>query len=253
MSEKPKRRWYQFSLRRLLVFAMLVSIGMCWVGVKLCRARKQRIAVEAIVRAGGFVTYDFVMEGSQPRVPAWLLRLLGCDFLFDVSKVSFGDEALVTTLTHLPNLESLFLTDTQVTDVELEHIKGLTNLEVLGLAFTPVTDAGLENLNGLTKLRYLYLTDTQVTNAGLDNIKGLTDLEFLDLSGTRVTDAGLDSLNALSGLGVLGLDDTQVSDAGIEHLKTFANLELLSVTGTQVTDAGVKELKEALPNVQIYR
>jgi len=42
MTEKRKRRWFQFSLRSVLIFVLLVSIGLSWLGVKLERARRQR-------------------------------------------------------------------------------------------------------------------------------------------------------------------------------------------------------------------
>ena len=40
----------------------------------------------------------------------------------------------------------LFLVDTQVTDVGLEHLKGLTSLRELLLFETQVTDEGVANL-----------------------------------------------------------------------------------------------------------
>jgi hypothetical protein len=42
VTEKRKRRWYQFSLRALLVFVLLVSIGMSWLAVRRQRVRRQR-------------------------------------------------------------------------------------------------------------------------------------------------------------------------------------------------------------------
>jgi hypothetical protein len=40
----------------------------------------------------------------------------------------------------------LYLSDTQVTDTGLEHLKGLTNLERLELNRTQVTDEGVRKL-----------------------------------------------------------------------------------------------------------
>jgi len=50
----------------------------------------------------------------------------------------------------LTTLQELFLSGTQVTDVGLEHIKGLTTLGFVDLGKTRVTDAGLEHLKGLS-------------------------------------------------------------------------------------------------------
>jgi hypothetical protein len=45
--KRRRRRFLQFTVRSLLVFVLLVSIGMSWFAVKLARARRQREAVEA--------------------------------------------------------------------------------------------------------------------------------------------------------------------------------------------------------------
>ena len=61
----------------------------------------------------------------------------------------------------------LVLHNTQVTDVGLVYLGGLTRLEQLFLGETHVTDAGLVHLKGLTKLGHLGLSNTQVTDAGI--------------------------------------------------------------------------------------
>ncbi|MEO2031137.1 MAG: hypothetical protein ABGZ35_03525, partial [Planctomycetaceae bacterium] len=47
---------------------------------------------------------------------------------------------------------SVLLRGEQITDVVLEHLKGMTSLKLLRLEYTQITDAGLENLKGLTSL-----------------------------------------------------------------------------------------------------
>jgi hypothetical protein len=42
---RPKRRWFQYSLRTLLVFMVLASIPMSWLAVKMQQARRQREAL----------------------------------------------------------------------------------------------------------------------------------------------------------------------------------------------------------------
>jgi hypothetical protein len=235
----PKRRWYQFSLRTLLVLMFLAAIGMSWFAVKLHQARWQREAVEAIGKAGGRVTYGFQIteDGLPVRAPqlpgpAWLRKLLGDDLFVDVVEVQaygfrgFGDAEL-EHVEGLKKLRCIYLSETQVTDAGLEHLRDLTRLAVLYLEETQITDAGLERLIGLTNLKELYLDNTQITNAGMKHIEGLTNLEILFLSGTHVTDAGL------------------------EHLKGLTKLQDLYILGTQVTDAGIKKLQEALPNCRI--
>jgi len=55
------------------------------------------------------------------------------------------------------------------------------------LAKTQVGDVGLEHLKGLTTLQRLYLSHTQVNDAGLEHLKDMTALQRLLLSDTRVT------------------------------------------------------------------
>jgi len=204
---KPRRRlrWYQLSLRTLLVVVLVASLGMSWFAVRMQRARKQREVVAAIVEMGGRVTYDYEFDASghyiphpEPPGPAWLRKLLGDDFFTDVRSVRFlGTHVKAAELIHLKGLtrlQRLYLSDTQVTDADLEHLKGLTNLHTLCLDGTRVTDAGLECLKGLTQLQRLDLWATGVTDAGLEHLKGLTNLQSLCLEGTQVTDAGVNNL-----------------------------------------------------------
>jgi hypothetical protein len=49
------------------------------------------------------------------------------------------------------------LSNTWVTDGDLEKIARLTHLESINLAYTKITDSGLENLAPLTKVKSLEL------------------------------------------------------------------------------------------------
>jgi hypothetical protein len=88
---------------------------------------------------------------------------------------------------------------------------------------TDVTDAGMSHLKGLTKLSALYLSQTQLSDTGLAHLKGLTNLSSLDLSYTQVTDSGLPHLKALTNLSGLSLSDTSVTDAGLAQLKELGS------------------------------
>ena len=68
-SSKPRRRWFQYSLRTLLLLMLLVSIGMSWVAVRMQRARRQREAVKGIERLGGGVMYDYQFDQSPSQPP----------------------------------------------------------------------------------------------------------------------------------------------------------------------------------------
>jgi len=262
---KPKRRWFQFSLRTLLVFVLLVSVPLGWFAMKMQRARQQKEAVEVILKVGGEVRYDYefdetgrLIPAAQPAGPLWLRKLLGDDFFCDVIWVDLSatrvtDAGVEHLLKGLTSLEVLWLMDTNVTDVGLEHLQGLNSLNSLGLSGTQLTDAGLEHLESLTSLEHLGLHETSVTGEGFKHLKGLTSLVSLCLRFTNVTDAGLEHLKGLTNLACLDLRSTQVTDDGLENLKGLNCLESLGLAETDVTHEGVQRLQEALPNCYIHR
>lgn len=191
---KPKRRWYRFSLRTLLVVILLLSVLLGWFALKLRQAERQRRAVEAIRKAGGTVFYDYQFHEEsgtttgvrESPVPAWLRELIGEDFFASVAGVGFHD----------PEWSASDSRPTTVDDADavLEHVAGLTGVVCLRLYANQVTDVGMEHLRGLTRLRYLDLSYTQVTDAGLEHLKGLTELGLLQLHGTDVTEEGSEEL-----------------------------------------------------------
>jgi MYXO-CTERM domain-containing protein len=98
-------------------------------------------------------------------------------------------------------LQTLDLSGTKVTDVELKDLAELKNVQLLDLSHTPVTDAGLKDLAGLENLQSLDLSSTNITDAGLMHLKRLKKLWWLSLRNTQVTDAGIKALKeALPGL-----------------------------------------------------
>src|SRR5262245_12117282 len=48
VSEKPKRRWLQFSLRTMLVVMTLASVGLGWLAYERNEVRKRQEAIAAI-------------------------------------------------------------------------------------------------------------------------------------------------------------------------------------------------------------
>jgi hypothetical protein len=139
VTEKRKRRWYQFSLRALLVLVLLVSVGMSWFAAKLEKARRQKEAVQAIGKLGGFVIYEGnrlptgeVPHGA-PRVqapwPSWLETVLGQDFFWDAERVYwYGNcpeltDTVLGYLRDLPGLRLVCLEDTQVTPEGVKKLR----------------------------------------------------------------------------------------------------------------------------------
>ena len=161
---KPKRRWFQFRLRTLMVFVTLCAVVCSWFAVKMQQARRQREAVEAIQNAGGTARYYYevgpdglFMDDAEPPGPAWLRDVLGIDFFSDVFNVRFLAQ---------PRRETTASGGMEHMEV-MEYLARLTKLRRLFLYDVEVTDAGLENISGLTELRELYLLDIPITDADL--------------------------------------------------------------------------------------
>lgn len=193
---KPSRRWFQFSLRTLLILTTVIAALLAWWSYK---AHQQRAAVAALERAGGVVKFDSSLPWTggmyrSPTWPQWLLNYHSRDYFASVDLVWFPPSAGDASLKQNPGLAiagRLNLSDTQVTDAGLKELKGLPALYELALTNTRITDGGLEEIRTLTALRWLGLDNTRVTDSGLEILLGLTHLEFIDLRGTSVTDAGV--------------------------------------------------------------
>jgi hypothetical protein len=173
------RRRFQFSFRSLLVFLVVLSVPLGWFAWEMQKARRQREAVAAIVKAGGWVRYyEFVefdpmwkSEATQPLRPAWLRKLLGEDFLNDALSVACVRDDDVKRLKGNMNVRVLILTGNRVTDASLEHVETLSDLHVLYLSSHQFTDAALKNLEGMTGLRELYYCGGPITDEGVTKLQ----------------------------------------------------------------------------------
>jgi hypothetical protein len=228
---KYKRHWFQFSLRTLLIFMTVVALACGWLATKIEKKHSEREAVEAIIKLGGDVMYDYQYTDSRkPSTPIWLANVLGEGLFDDVRDVD------------LENANA---------DAALVHVQVLTQLKTLALWESKVTDAGLAHFRGPSQLVWIALTNTSVGDAGLEFLDRLAELDYVDLSQTRITDAGLQHVKGLTQLEFLYLGKTKVTDAGLESLKDLTQLKILDLSETKTTDAGVKELQKALPNCEI--
>ena len=268
---KGKRRWFQYSLRTLLIFTLLFAIASAWLVRIEKRAERQKAAVEALLKAGGAVFYNYQLNASwatgvqgKPSGPVWLRRLLGND-AFDIVvdanvKTDAGIESVMQfdrlrglvvgtdvtdagfcRLCELNQLESLVLEGERWNDLALQYLPGLRGLRELTINRAQVSDAGLRYLEGLGQLQYLSLWRTNVTDDGLTQVKKLRHLQKLILCETKITDAGIEQLAGLD-LRLLWIANTKVSDAGLESVGQISSLEQLSLGDTRVSDKGLAAL-----------
>ena len=156
MSVPPRRRWYQFSLRTLLVVVTLICVGPGGYLVYQQRlAKREEEAVKALSQSPANQLYIR---------PHWLRTLLARRTAGHVVGIGLCSretkDADFAPLAELSGLVWLDLIDTEVTDDGLAHLSGLTSLKQLRLDETEVTDAGLEHLARLKNLTLLNLYKT---------------------------------------------------------------------------------------------
>ena len=242
-------RWYQFSLRSLLVFMLLSCVVMSFVMCWLNSQKDWRIA-EANRSIKQYRSGDsFIIGSSSPKLNLYEIEALGrMTELKDLylSGPNITDETL-PILQRLNKLERLNLNESVITDMGLVHLSKLANLQILHVRSTSINGIGFIYLKNLKQLQILDLTGTKTTDAGLEHLKMLTQLKQLVLSETKITDAGLEHLKNMTSLECLYLKNTKVTDAGLEYLKGLNRLYWLDLQETKVTNAGIKDLKKALP------
>ena len=203
MHAKPRRRWFQFSLRAFLILLTIAAISF---GVYVDRAHRQRDAVKALTARGSMVGYDYpryifpraglaVLEESSWR--DWLIEHLGRDYAANVQYVQLAVEAKkggdrspiaddrLLIVSQFKRLDQLFINGVDVDDTALAHLQNSKSLKLLSLASTKVGDEGVHYLAKLENLEYLDLNGTSTSDAGL---------RHLNLHRTRVTEQGVTKL-----------------------------------------------------------
>ena len=224
---KPKRRWYQYSLRTLLIFVTLFAVACSWFGVKLQQAKRQKYAAQSIMELGGFVGYEYEMTSSGVRLRgttpalAWLRGILGDDFFNAVIYVNLSGKNISA------DYSGRFAVLDNSPDMDVSD--------------------GNKGQIGAHRIPKIML----ISDIDLERLKDLEELLYLDLSGTEITDDGMKNLKGLHQLHFLGLDSTQITDVSLEYLKRLKQLKNLNVTNTRITSEGLEELKNALPKAKI--
>ena len=127
------RRRFQFSLRALLVLVVVIAVPCSWMAAAQQWYKLQR---EAFVRRAGIPKTHFSVDfdidpfsGETEELPAWLVNVLGVGF-FERATLVFIGNSLTTyedlaRCVGLPEVDSITLFDTQVTDAGIEHLSTL--------------------------------------------------------------------------------------------------------------------------------
>lgn len=103
-------------------------------------------------------------------------------------------DAFVAGLKH-SNIGWLRLTQVGITDRVFDTLRAMPDLYTIDLDTTPVTDAGLKRLAGDKSLLQLCLhSDPKITDASIDALATLSGLRVLDVGASGITPGGLAKL-----------------------------------------------------------
>ena len=237
-----KNRWFQVSLRTLLIAVTCVAIAVAWLAHW---AQQRKAAIAAIRNAGGDIRMGF-------REPSWLDSWFGPDLLGSVSDVDLRkgkvDNELLTHVGNLKELENLDLSSADMDDEGLRRIAHLP-LRQLWLQDTNITDASAATLSKIKTLNFLQLNATTLSDAFLERLEPLPELEDLGMRGTPVTSAGMKFLPRHAKLKKLDVYSTEVDDSGVGNLVECQSLTNLGLSMTKVTNQVFEHLG-MLPNLQ---
>lgn len=187
-------------------------------------------AVAYLRKLGAFVGYgQDALSNKVVEISCW-------------NNKSIADEDL-KLLRLFPDLASVYLGNTDLSDACLPHLAGLTKLQELYLNGTRITDAGLPALSTLKNLSSLALENTGITDSGFKHLLSLTNLSILGLRETLLTDESAKALVRFPKLTGVTFGGPRSTDQAISQIVNLAQLNSLALSSPNFTDQGVEELK----------
>jgi hypothetical protein len=239
----------------MMLLVLILGGALGWIAH---RARVQREAVAAIVRAGGDVYYDgeWGSVRLRPRGPDWLRGFLGRDYFDTVVSVSGDtpetDDAVVAQIGRLAQVHQLMLQGSSVTDAGLAALSGMHELRTLHLNMPNVHGPGLRHLSGLHNIKNLHLYRTPISDESLAYLVPLTAIERLSFSSPRIGDAGMTHVAKLPGLKLLSIGRSDVGDEGLRELgRIRRSIQVEVRPGTRITPGGIDAMEALDPEMKI--
>ncbi len=157
----------------------------------------------------------------------------------------------IPLLCELPELESLDLTGSEITDAGVAELKRIRSLRRICLSHARVSDRGIASLIPLSRLESLDLGGTLVTDASGGTLVQFTRLKDLDLSKTTIGNPMVAQLARLNSIESLDLSGTALGDDAIRFLAEMNGLRRLTVCNTKMSERGTQRLRSVLANTEV--
>ena len=169
----------------------------------------------------------------------------------DAQASSWFDDRDLPPLANFPELESLDLSSTRVSETGIEQLGVLPNLTSLSLAGTLLRDVPLELPAICPALKSLDLQNTLISDSSVAAVNGFAHLTELSLGGTGITQDGLSQLDALAELESLSLAGTTICQLDQLTSSRFPRLKRLNLLGTLTSRDELDAVRERMPELEV--
>ncbi len=197
------RSWSQFLL---VLAALILTVLIAWPLVYWTMGPSPLVIVDAIQKRGGVVVS---LSGKTRDVDVEIIGI-------DLSSATV-DAELLQLVTQCPRIERLDLEGATLNVQDWALLGKLPNLRSLILSRSNVTDADVAQVP--RTLTSLALNATSVTDACAPSVAAMTELTSLDICGTKMTANCLEVLEPLKSLKLLRLDQSCVSANNTQFLQ----------------------------------
>ena len=155
--------------------------------------------------------------------------------------MSNTSDSAVKYLSQLPNLKTLKLCDTRISNTELSKLKQLQNLTYLSFSHNNGCKDMLRALAGSTKIDSLYLEGQTIDEECAHLLTECPNLKHLDLEGSTTTDKLLKIIATLPKLEYVGVTACPVTLAGIVKIRKAHSGSNLKVASSKTVRTNLKE------------
>jgi hypothetical protein len=225
--------------------------GSSWAGAHMTVSDEGLKDLSGLTEIRRLVVNNLNISGNTISFPHLQMLML--------SGANVTDSALEGIVKHCPNLRSLHLSYTSVSDKGLKQLATLKELLQLSLDSYQITDEGIGYLTSLPKLTHVELRATGISDKSLEHLAKIKSLTRLDLHGSGqpgvnhghlFTMKGLQQLKTLPDLRVLWINNFE-SDTGYLGLRELKQLRLLHLFYTNIKENEEEALQAAMPKTKV--
>jgi hypothetical protein len=128
------------------------------------------------------------------------------------------DNRCLLHLANMRSLQDLCLTNNAISDDGIKDLLKL-KLQTLRLTETDITDAAVETLSTMTSLQVLSLTENRLTDRSIDSLKKLANLRWLQIDRNPISASAISKLVSLNQLVRLDIHECKWNEAEFAELQ----------------------------------